>query len=364
MIPGKSEILVVGAGPTGLTAALELARQGFIPRIIDRDDGPTPLSKAVGISPKSLDLLEPSGVAGRLLAQGVRVRRAHVHFGEVELGRIDLGVLEHRFNFLLSLPQRVTETIMAEVLEESGVRVAWRTRLIWLETTTNGIEAEIAGARRRETIRCSHVYGADGVHSAVRDVLGLGFYGYTHKRTWSIADCALMGWPYEPEAAHLFLHAGGDIGFIVPVGGNCFRAVSNTDDALACIPQGRRTARVLRTGTFRIPVRQAATYQKGNVFLGGDAAHVQSPVGARGMNLGIEDAACFARHLVNGTLAHYTADRRHVGSEWIRLSERVLRVAQTEGPLRTKLRNLALRAAGHLPALQKPVLERVAGLRE
>src|SRR5690606_22988541 len=113
---GDTSILIVGAGPTGLTAAVELARHGIVPRIIDRDDAPTPLSKAVGISSHSLDLLEPSGVTARLLNAGIRIRRGHVHYGTRELGVVRFDVLHHRFNFLLSLPQSETETLMADVL--------------------------------------------------------------------------------------------------------------------------------------------------------------------------------------------------------------------------------------------------------
>ena len=364
MNDSSQKILIVGAGPTGLTAAVELARRGITPRIVDGAPGPTQLSKAVGISPKSLELLEPAGVTGRLLARGIRVRRAHLHFGESELGAVDLGMLEHRYDFLLSLPQCDTETIMAWILDGLGVPVHWRTRLTWLEPMANGTLAVLDGAAGRQSIYCTHVFGADGVHSTVRNVLGLGFEGFTHARTWSIADFEVTDWSYKRDEAHLFLHPGGDIGFIIPVGTNRFRAVSNTDDAMAQIAGIRRDARVRRIDTFRIPVRQASTYQKGNVFLGGDAAHVQSPVGARGMNLGIEDAACFVRRLINGTLAGYTAERRPVGRQWIQLSERVLRLAQAEGSTRTTLRNLALRVAGQFPILQKPALERVAGLRE
>jgi len=362
--PGAGRILVVGAGPTGLTAAIELTRRGITPRIIDADDGPTPLSKAVGISPKSLDLLEPSGVTARLLERGIRVRRVHLHSGEKELGRIDFGVLSHRFNFLLSLPQSDTESIMASSMAGFGVGVEWGTRFVGLQTTNDGIEVSLERRRGSETAQFSHVFGADGVHSAVRDALGLPFDGFTHERTWSIADIEMAHWPYDPHAGHLFLHSQGEVGFVIPIGENRFRAVSNTLDAMARIPETCRIARVVRTDDFRIPVRQAPTYRKANVFLGGDAAHVQSPVGARGMNLGIEDAATFVRHFFNGTLASYTAERRPVGQRWIQLSERVLRIAQSDGAARARLRDFALRIAGHVPALQKPALERVAGLRE
>jgi 2-polyprenyl-6-methoxyphenol hydroxylase-like FAD-dependent oxidoreductase len=356
-------ILIVGAGPTGLTAALELARRGLAPRIIDRKSAPTPLSKAVGISARSLDILEASGVSARLLVRGIKVRHGHVRYKGRTLGMIDFSRIPHRFNFLLSLPQSETETVMCDVLAAMGITVEWRTTLITVRPGGDGVDVEIDGPRGREAARYDHVFGADGVHSRVRTETGLGFEGHVHSRLWSIADAEIADWPYEPDAAQLFLHEGGDVGFIIPIGVQRFRAVSNTPDAMARIG-GDYRAHVLQVDTFHIPAQQAPTYQAGRVFLGGDAAHVHSPVGARGMNLGIEDAASFARRLAENDLEGYTAERRPVGRRWITLSERLLAAAQATRPAAVALRNLAFRIVGHMPSLQRPMLSRVAGLKE
>jgi 2-polyprenyl-6-methoxyphenol hydroxylase-like FAD-dependent oxidoreductase len=334
------------------------------PRIIDRDEGPTPLSKAVGVSARSLELLEPSGVTGRLLAEGLRIRHGVIRSAGRRLGRIDFSALPHRFDFLLSLPQSRTEEIMAEVLRGLGLEVEWRKRLAGLEFASGELRARIAAPAGEAETGFDLVYGADGARSAVREAAGVAFEGRTHRRTWSIADAEIAGWPYEPGAAQVFLHPGGDVGFIIPIGPDRFRAVSNTPDAMARIPGAYRIARLLRTDTFELPIRQAATYQRDGVFLGGDAAHVHSPVGARGMNLGIEDAAAFARRLAEGDLDGYTAERRPVGRRWIVLSERLLALAQTPSPLLAAVRDAALAIVGHASWLQRPALERVAGVRE
>jgi 2-polyprenyl-6-methoxyphenol hydroxylase-like FAD-dependent oxidoreductase len=357
-------ILIVGAGPTGLTAALELARRGFNPRIIDKKDGPTPLSKAVGISSHSLDILEASGVSGKLLAQGLKVRRAHVHLETRELAAIDFSRLPHRYNFLLSLPQRDTEKIMAETLAEAGIEVEWHTRLVGMTERNDRVEARIDKGAGSENHSCDIVFAADGVDSTVRKSLGIDFEGYTHTRQWSITDAEIASWPYEPGAAQAFLYRDGDVGFIIPIGENRFRAVSNTPEALAHVPGNYRVSQVLRTDRFHIPIRQAARYQTAHVLLGGDAAHVHSPLGARGMNLGIEDAASFARRFSDATLAGYTDERRPVGHRWIKLSERILSTAQSTNGFVQTFRNLAMLTIGAFPALQRPLLERVAGLRE
>lgn len=356
-------VLIVGAGPTGLTAALELARRGWEPRIIERKPAPTPLSKAVGISAHSLDILEASGVSARLLACGIKVRRGHVRFGGRVLGKIDFSRLRHRFNFLLSLPQSDTEAAMGEALAGFGVAVGRCTALLDIRPAGDKVEVTMEGPQGQEQSRYDFVFGADGAHSRVRTQMGLDFAGYVHERLWSIADAEIADWPYEADAAQLFLNQSGDIGFIIPIGRQRFRAVSNTPDALSRIG-GDYRARVLQVDTFHVPAQQAPIYQVGRVFLGGDAAHVHSPVGARGMNLGIEDAASFARRLTENDLDGYTAERRPVGRRWIALSERMLAAAQATGTVAVAARNLAFRIVGHLPALQRPMLDRVAGLRE
>ncbi|MBI1406086.1 MAG: NAD(P)-binding protein [Caulobacter sp.] len=357
-------ILIVGAGPTGLTAAVELARLGFRPRVIDQDDGPTPLSKAVGISPRSLDLLGPSGVAEALLAEGIRVKGGQVHYEGRRIGAVDFGALAHRYNFLLSLPQSRTETVMDRSLAGSGVAVEWGVRLIDLDLGSDRIAAVTEGRSGRQTTGFDYVFGADGVHSRVRQAAGLAFDGYDHRRRWSIADVQISNWAHAPDQAQVFFHASGDVGFIIPVGEGRFRAVSNTPEAMARIPGDYRIDRLLRSDIFALPVRQASSYQSGRVFLGGDAAHVHSPIGARGMNLGIEDAAAFARRLAGNALDGYSAERRPVGRRWIRLSERALSAAQAHHPLAITARNLAIRLATAFPGLLTPALERVAGLKE
>lgn len=360
------QILVVGAGPTGLTAAVELARRGFRPHIIDRNEGPTPLSKAVGISARSLELLEPAGVTERLLAAGQRIPFGQIHFGGRPLGALRFSLLRHRFNFLLALPQSETETILAEVLAGFGVAVERRTALVELVQDESGIAATLEGPAGRETARYAWVYGADGVHSTTRNAVGIAFEGYSHRHDWSIADVELMEWPHAPGAAHLFLRDDREVGFIIPIGPpgepTRFRAISNTPDALARIPGDYRVARLLRSDVFHIPVKQAARYQQGRVFLGGDAAHVHSPVGGRGMNLGIEDACAFARRFAENALDGYTAERHPAGARWIAASERTLAAVQATGRAAVTARNLAIRTVGCLPLLQRRIVRQVAGL--
>ncbi|PWW01448.1 2-polyprenyl-6-methoxyphenol hydroxylase-like FAD-dependent oxidoreductase [Hoeflea marina] len=360
----KMEILVVGAGPTGLTAALQLARRGYLPRIIDGKDRPTSLSRAVGISPNSLDLLEPTGVTELLLAKGLKVRQLCFHASGRQLCQLDFTQLGHRFDFLLSLPQRETERCMVAALERQGIHVEWGSELVAVDRDGARLLAAIRAPEGAITVSCDHLFGADGAHSTVRRQMRAEFEGKTHRRRWSIADAEIDGWPHEPLAAHVFLHRNGDAGFIIPIGPRRFRAVSNTPDALSRIPGGYTVDRLLQADSFELSVRQASTYQADGMALGGDAAHVHSPIGARGMNLGIEDASAFAARLADGELDGYTAERRPIGGEWITFSERLLALVETRNPLLAEFRNLALSAAGRAPPLQRAVLRRITGLRQ
>jgi len=357
-------IMIIGAGPCGLTAALELSRRGFQPRIIDKEDGPTPLSKAVGVSPRSLEILELTGVTQRLLAKAIQMKAVQARYDGRLLAEISVSRLRHRFNFLLSLPQSETETLMEDALRERGVTVEWNREMKDIRLAGDKVEVDVVdGSGRSCGGTYDFVYAADGAHSRSREILGLGFSGYTHKRLWSIADVEIPAWPFPEATAMASLHHTGDMGFIIPIGPSRFRAVSNTPEALSQLP-GTSDAKVLQRDTFHIPVRQADTYQIGGVFLGGDAAHVHSPVGARGMNLGIEDAFVFAKRLAGRTLGGYTRERHPIGRRWIVLSERMLSAVQTSNPLLIPLRNLAIRTVGATPTLQLQMIERVAGLRE
>ena len=259
--------------------------------------------------------------------QGVQARYEGRLLAEIQVGR-----LPHRFNFLLALPQSETEALMEQALIGFGVRPEWRVELTAIRIVSGKVEVDLAGAHGGAF---DYVYAADGAHSRVRETLGLGFSGYTHKRLWSIADAVIPEWPFPEATALASLHRSGDIGFIIPIGPKRFRAVSNTPDALSQLP-GVESAQVSQRDTFHIPVRQADRYQAGGVFLGGDAAHVHSPIGARGMNLGIEDAFVFVRRLEEGS------------ARWLHL-----RAASGRPPLDFVERTLAGRGAVVEPAVHR-----------
>ncbi len=358
------KILIAGAGPTGLTAAIELARLGLTSRIVDAKKAPSPRSRAVGISSHSLDLLEASGVAAKLLEAGLKIKRAHVRGRDRTLATIDITLLQHKYNFLLCLPQNRTEEIMIDVLDGLGGTVEFDTAVKSISPEKGKVRVVVEHAGQRSEDIYDVVIGADGIHSVVRQQMGINFPGHTHPNKWSIADFDSPDFPWPEDEIHLFALDPGYIGLAVCIGDKRYRAIANHPDALKYVPGKYTVSQVLFADDFYIPVQLADTFQKGNIFIAGDAAHVQSPVGARGMNMGIEDACALARRIVEGSTSGYTEERRPVGVRWQKRSERMLALVENKNPAVIFFRNALFGLVTHMPAAQRQLLPYLMGLRE
>lgn len=357
-----TSLLIVGAGPTGLTAAVELARRGLVPRVIDKKHDPLPLSRAVGINARSLTLLEASGVTQRLLAAGIHVHELLVHDRDRPISRIRLDREVLPYNFMLALPQDETETILRARLEELGGRVEFGVALEGLAIDGDLTRATLTHGNdgRREEAAFDLVLGADGVHSTVRRAAGIPFEGFDLSGAWGVADIDSAAWPHQ-ERACLFLLPRGGLVVVIPIGTARYRIVANRPRALEAVPLALGVDRLRRTAEFEIAIRQVPAYGAGPVYLAGDAAHCHSPAGGRGMNLGIADAASFARRLAGdgakdgraGGLAGYSAERHAHSRDTIRLSEQLRRTMTAESVLGRWLVRAGLRLVGRTPALQR-----------
>ncbi|MBI3441142.1 MAG: FAD-dependent monooxygenase [Proteobacteria bacterium] len=318
----QKKVLIVGAGPTGLTSAFELARQGIVPQVIDAKKEISPLSRAVGVSASTLELLEESGVTPRLLAEGVKITNAQITLESEKCTALDFSLLPCQYNFLLSLPQDRTEQIMQKRFEELGGSVQYSTVLISLTQKKDGtveVVTEKDGKRLTETFNA--VIGADGVNSKVRQQMGVKTRDYEYPNAWSTAEFNSKDWPSPPGEIQYFLKKNGNFAVVIPLGNSRYRAVSNTSDALACVSGKYTIDKLHSANTFKIVVRHVKTYQKGNIFLAGDAAHTYLPAGGQGgMNLGIKDACSLARRIAENDVKGYTRERRPVGKATIRWS--------------------------------------------
>ena len=353
----QPRVLIVGAGPTGLTAAVELARRGVPADVIEKQDSASQLSRAVGILPSSMRIFAPSGVADAIRREAIAYRAAVFHDGDRVVARFPLDEDPDGGLRLLGLAQDRTETHLRNALESMGGRVRYASALTGLAQDGNTVRARI-GDEEREY---DYLIGADGVHSTVRNALGLAFDGYTLSEHWSIADVDCHDWP-TPAEFHGYMRSAGRIVVVAPLERARFRIVSNTGNALATLPVPMNVARVRREASFQIAVRQVEHYRLGRVFLVGDAAHCHSPVGGRGMNLGIADAADLARRLSEQDVDGYEEARRAAGRETIRLSERGRRMLTSRNSLVRSFARAALGTVAALAPVRRRAIHRLLSL--
>lgn len=345
------KILIVGAGPTGLTAAIELARRGVLPTVIDQRDSSSTLSRAVGITPRSLELLSHCGVASRMIEEGIAMDGLRVYFGEKLKLKMPLRSDTAFHTNLVCLAQDRTESIIADELNSFGVSVKYGVQLNELKQNSDEVIARFDNGKEE---RFDHVIGADGIRSTVREQAGIAYDGIDLEQKWSIADVDLNEWQH-PGCLTVVQAGSETVAVVVPLSQSRYRLVASHEKALQAMPLKLDVANIRREGTFTISIRIAKTYSTGRIHLAGDAAHCHSPVGGRGMNLGIADAAELARRIVNDELDGYTESRHKEALSARAITERGRKMSTGS----TFVRRLAFRtlvtAAGILPPLRKKI---------
>jgi len=354
------KVLIVGAGPTGLTAALEFARQGVIPEIVDAKASPSGLSRAIGILPESIEKLKVSGAGNRILKEGISFKRLSIRYNNKVLVDFDFRAAMESKDRPVSLPQDRTEAIMRDVLKEKGTQVQYNCKVVDVKTDCSGASVTFEGG---ESKKYDWVIGADGVNSTVREKLGIEFKGYDLPEVWSIADVEL-GEEYDEGAFVGWLIDGveKDILIIAPIGPKRVRVVSSTPDSIATLPIKLDIKKIRRVGTFKISIRQAETYLKGRVLLAGDSAHSHSPVGGRGMNLGIDDAVEAVKSILEGKTHDYNIERRELGARIIRGTEKARKMLVSSNPFAKMFIGSIFFLIRHLKPLRKIFLRNLARL--
>ena len=307
-----TDVLIVGAGPTGLTAANVLSQSGVDFRIIDKTDGPTEESRALVVHAKILELLDKLGLADRAVEDGQRMGAAELlregkSVGELSFFEDGQGQ-EQRTPYPMALiyEQHMTERLLIQGLEEDGGRVEWNTELLDLSQTSDGVRVTV---RRpdgdEEVIEAEWVVGADGASSPVRHSLRLDFEGDTYEQTLFLADMDMDG-ELGDHRVYIDFTPASFYGLFPMPGDRRFRLIGNVTEELKGkeeitaedVQRTLDTHSGLRTeitalhwsSIYRTHRRMTERFRVGRVFLAGDAAHIHSPAGGQGMNTGIGDA--------------------------------------------------------------------------
>jgi 3-(3-hydroxy-phenyl)propionate hydroxylase len=239
----NQDILIIGAGPTGLATALFLAQKGYKARIIDRNDSPSPYSKAFGVNARSLDLLEATGVTKKFLAHGRRMTMLNLHRGDKILAKLRLGDVEHRFPFMCVQSQEASERILRETLAEAGIDVEWGTAVTQIHQEGGPTVVDLRTAAGGTRVSSNIVLAADGASSTVRKALGISFDGLTYEEPWKLYDLELKG-PLSGEDGHIFLLDDGGM-FVVRHENAVWRVLGNVPDMLSRLPAGTQHGKVL-----------------------------------------------------------------------------------------------------------------------
>lgn len=358
---GKS-ILIAGAGPTGLVLALELARRGFRPRLVAKAGGPTPVneSRALGINARTLTLLESSGVSALILSKARRLTKFRISATGKLLLTVDTEKFRGRYCPIHALPQGETERLMIQRLSAFGIVPEWLTEV---STVSGDVRKPVATLvhqdGRRETVQPDLLIGADGAHSTVRKTCGFAFPGDAIESRFFLAD-----YRYTQAIDTSFLEMNflnpGVLGHL-PVNEDTLRYISTIEDFETRIEHPATVRERTWGSEFLISFRHVETMSRGNVFLAGDAAHVHSPAGARGMNLGIEDACWLAWLLSEGREQDYSNLRMPAVKTVLKDTRRNTTFITLKNPFLTGLRSLFLPQLNHVPSFTAEVLRKVSG---
>ncbi len=381
MLPERTDVLVVGAGPTGLTAALTLARRGVEVTLIEQRETPPVTSRAAVVHAYTLELLDRLGAGAPLVARGLPSVRFSIRDRDHVLFNLPFDRLPSRHPYALMVSQSVTEEVLTERLADAGVPVLRPYRLTGLRHDGDGAVAWFDGGA---SVRARWVIGADGLRSTVRELAGIPFTGPADSaESFVLADVRVDS-TLPRDGASVFLARSGPLVW-APLPDGRVRLVATVADPpaepdadyLQRLLDERGPARrpdrireVLWSSRFRLHRQLAETFRLGPVLLAGDSGHAHSPAGGQGMNLGISDAVDLGETLADvraggpdRLLDEYAARRRPLAHEVSDFADRLTRLA-TAPPVLRPARDLLLRLFAVLPPARHRIALRLSGLHQ
>ncbi|MFI2620595.1 FAD-dependent oxidoreductase [Streptomyces sp. NPDC018584] len=382
----SSQVLVVGAGPVGLTAAHELARRGLRVRLIDAASGPARTSRAVATHPRTLETYDQMGVVDDVLPRGRRNQAFTMYAGgrrRVRL-RADYATMPTRYPYTLVIEQTETEAALRSAVARLGVRVEWGVRLADFTQDTGAVRAHLLHADgREEACETSWLVGCDGGHSTVRKRLGLQLVGESSE-TWMLADVP-VDTEVEPDSIH-WAHTGGQALMMVPYARDGYWRILDTVPASDAAGPGSAEARLSAklsaglghqvrvgeaswTSVFTFQQRMVERMQDSRVFVAGDAAHVHSPASGQGMNTGIQEAYNLAWKLAMVEQGHagpklletYSEERVPIGAALLDSTRTATALVQLKNTLAGVALPVALRVVNTVRPLRRAVQRKVLG---
>ena len=360
------QVLIVGAGPTGLVMACCLLREKVPFRLIDRRSEATQTSNALGIQSRTVELLADLGLADRFLQQGKKLSYANMHANGKHLARLDLTHLPSKFPFILSVPQCVTELILIEYLKEHDVQIERGTTLTELEQTEHHVEVSLTHCNAScENTKFEWVIGCDGAHSTVRELCGTPFTGEDIEQRFVVADVKFKENGLHDEI-HSFFTGEGVLVLFPMKGGRC-RVIANlsrqdhkdiSDADIQDLVEKRTNGLFKQESVgwlspFWIHSKTIKHMRDKHVFFAGDAAHIHSPVGGQGMNTGMQDvynlswklAAVMNDKVNEKLLDSYDLERRPVISSLVASTEKMTKIMLVQNPILQNLRNCFAKVA-------------------
>jgi 2-polyprenyl-6-methoxyphenol hydroxylase-like FAD-dependent oxidoreductase len=363
----ETEVLIVGAGPAGLTMAAELRRHGVSSHIVDAAAEPASTSRAIAVHSRTLELLEATGASARLLREGLRLTCAEFHAEHDSAGQISFDGIDAPYPFILSVSQATTERVLTECLSDLGGTVERALTLLSFTQSSEGVTSTLERQDgTHETVRSRWLIGCDGAHSTVRRVLGLPFMGAPYAEQFLLADVTIA-WPMPSNRVDSFFHPDGML-LVIPLPGGRHRIIA----ALGTDPEQNESdnpnfEQLQQLFSKRVPIPAALTdaawisrfrihhrvvhqYREGRVFVAGDAAHLHSPAGGQGMNTGIQDAInlawklglCISGDSHDSLLDTYGEERIPIAHSVISLTDRLTAIGTLRNPMLQKIRNAAL----------------------